>query len=78
MEVLMAAARASVPTEHGSLPRSLSRAGVNEAWITLQPLDSVEFELTGTTDGVQVKYRSTMSDSVFFRDTRVLLGGSTS
>lgn len=78
MEVFIAAQRVrKYRKEHGRLPNPLSRAGVDEAWLTLQPIDSLEFEITGRTDGVQVSYRSTMSDSVYFHDTRAMLGGST-
>jgi hypothetical protein len=62
--------------KHGHLPSLPREAGIRNAWITLQPIDSMEFEITGTTDGIEVTFRSTMSDSAFFRTTRALLGGS--
>ena len=79
MEVFRAAQRVRLyRAQFGKLPSTLSRAGVSEAWLSFQPLDSVEFEITGRTDGVQATYRSMMTDSVFLRDTRRLLGGSAS
>lgn len=77
MEVFMAAQRVRrYRAEHGRLPPAPSDAGIDENWITMRPLDTVEFEVTGRVDGQEATYRSTMSDSAFLGSARTMLGGA--
>ncbi|MBV6521573.1 MAG: hypothetical protein MNPFHGCM_01713 [Gemmatimonadaceae bacterium] len=78
METFIAAQRVRhYRSQHGVFPSQLSMAGVSAPWLSLSPIDSVNFEVSATVDGVTVRYRSTMPDSVHFRQVRTALAGNT-
>lgn len=77
MEVFLAAQRVrAYRAEHGSLPFSLSLAGVRSDWITMHAVNDSVFELTAIADSLRVSYNSATPDSSLFGGSaRMLRGG---
>ncbi|MFN8572418.1 MAG: hypothetical protein U0132_10200 [Gemmatimonadaceae bacterium] len=77
MEVFLTAQRVrAYRAEHGSLPFSLSMAGVHNDWITMHAVNDSVFELTAVADSLRVVYTSSEPDSALFgRSARMLRGG---